>query len=105
MNDAKEIPMAEKDDKKSFEFTKDIDGVRKTVRGRQVENGWIISINKSWTEELTGEYKYVDQEYITKSNPLEKLQDEKAETKDTEDSEMINLVQSISGSTGMLMVD
>lgn len=96
-------------EKETFEFTKDIDGVRKTVRGRQVENGWVISISKEWVEKGTGdgdsmgEWKHNEWEYITKSNPLEKLRDSDGET--NEEDDVMNLVNDVASSGGMLLVD
>ena len=51
------------------------DGSSKTVRIRQVENGWIICIDKRFKE--GEEWKYEEKEYISRKNPVE---DEEEET-------------------------
>jgi len=74
------INSSEKKEKKSFSFSKKIDGVKKTVSGEEVENGWIITIDKEWKEKNhlneSEEYKYGCWKYISKENPMDKYDEE-----------------------------
>lgn len=68
----KEPAMSESNDRKSFSFEKNKDGVEIRVTGRKVENGWVVNISKEWKNE-NDEYKYESKEYISVKNPLENV--------------------------------
>lgn len=81
-------------EKKKFSFTKDIDGVRKTVSGEEVENGWILTIDKEWKEiKENGEtdYKYHTKKYISKNNPCDALPDKEKETATSLIKDVLNM--------------
>jgi hypothetical protein len=90
--------------KKTFQLSKEIDGVNKIVRGEEVENGWIITIEKEWKERvkssssdaLVSDYKHESKKYISKDNPFEK---------NKEKNEMLDMLNSITKSMGMINVD
>ena len=94
---------------KDFSFTKDVDGVRKTVRGNNVENGWVITIEKSWTDKdsVSGEeeLKYDEQTYITKTNPLDGIKESKEDSSTSKKSDIGNMLSDITNSQGMMLVD
>lgn len=93
--------------KEKFSFTKDLDGVKKTVRGEQVENGWVICIEKEWKEKnpATNEeqYKFNEWKYISKENPLDKLKNKDATT--GEEADIVNSMSDIISSVGSIVVD
>jgi hypothetical protein len=93
-------------EKKTFSFSKKVDGVTKSVNGREVENGWVIDIEKSWTEtdnDGNDRYKNDYKTYISKDNPLDKLKEKKKEKKD--DTGVSGMLSDITSSMGMLLVD
>jgi hypothetical protein len=97
---------SEKETKKTFSFSKEADGVTRSISGREVENGWVIDINKSWTEkddDGNDRYKNDYKTYISKDNPLDKIKDGKKEKKD--DSGISGMLGDIATSMGMLIVD
>ena len=99
------IGLKGKQEMESWSFSKDTDGVKKTVSGEEVQNGWIITINKDWKEPLDSggyDYKYESMRYISKDNPVDKLKKDK---KDEDANTVVNLLSEIAGATGMLMVD
>jgi hypothetical protein len=106
MNDISEVKSAEvKESKDSFSFSKEEDGITKSVSGREVENGWIIDINKSWTSKDDrgyDKYECDHKTYISKDNPMEKIKDKKGKKEDNDVSEMMSSLSSLSG---MLSVD
>lgn len=107
MSDAITIPGGDPKDKETFSFSKDIDGVKKTVRGEEVENGWIITIEKEWQEKLVGggkDYKFNSWKYISKDNPMDKLNKESDGT-EAEDNDINNMLEEVAGASGMLLVD
>lgn len=55
------------------------DGSSKSVNVREVENGFIVCINKHWYEGEGDkkEYKYEEKEYISEENPLKEKKKEK----------------------------
>lgn len=84
--------------KQTFNFSKELDGVTKTVRGEECENGWVITISKEWYE---GEgdnrnWKTESKKYISKDNPLENMKDKKDKTEKDDISEMMNSLSSMS---------
>lgn len=95
-----------KREKESFSFSKEENGVKKTVRGEQVENGWIITIDKEWDEKNTlgeaSERRYGCWKYISKENPMEKLEQQES-AKDPRD-DVNNMLADITKSQGMLLV-
>jgi len=46
------------------------DGVSKTVRVEQVDNGFIVTVEKNWRDKKDG-YQYEEKKYISKTNPFE----------------------------------
>jgi hypothetical protein len=104
------ITMKEKDGKKQFSFSNTEDGIEKTVRGEQVENGWIITIDKNWREKSDkyptgdGEYKYECKKYISKESPLDKMEKNIDKKNKSENSILDTFKQIINGS-GMLLID
>jgi len=98
----------QKKEKEHWSFEKDEDGISKRVSGREVENGWVIEVHKSWTEKSTAngheEYKSNSWTYIAKEDPLKKLRNP---TKDEpkEQSEVSTFLAEVVKSDGMLMVD
>ena len=91
-------------EKQTFNFSKELDGVTKTVRGEECENGWVISITKEWYEgeSPNRNWKNECKRYISKDNPLDKLEKSKEKKADNEVSEIIDGFNSL---TSMLLVD
>ena len=91
-------------EKQTFNFSKELDGVTKTVRGEECENGWVISITKEWYEGESPNrtWKNECKRYISKDNPLDKLEKSKEKKADNEVSEIIDGFNSL---TSMLLVD
>ena len=85
----------------SFSVSKKVDGVSTTVRGEKAENGWIVTIDKEWTEGEgeKKEWKCETKKYISVEHPLEAIKDK--EKKDLKDAE--KLLSSILG-MGMINV-
>ncbi len=112
MNDLKEVPFDTdiKDKKESFSFSKEVDGVTKTLSGRQVENGWLVTIRKEWRDEPKEgsdyrEWHSKEFEYVTKTNPVEDLKKKKKEEKGEGDTEITKLLSAFATNSGMLLVD
>lgn len=74
-----EKPMKEGEGKEYDRVEKSIEknGMRKTVRAEEVENGWLITIDKEG--EMDGEYKYECKKYISKRNPFDEKEDKEDE--------------------------
>jgi hypothetical protein len=53
-------------------------GVEKSVCVKEIENGFIIELYKSWTEK-SGEYKNFEKTYYSKDNPLKDMSPEVTE--------------------------
>lgn len=85
--------------KQTFDFTKEVNGVTKTVRGEECENGWVITIRKEWYEgeSPNKQWKSESKKYISKDNPLEKITKDKNKKKGDDISEVIDSFNSISG--------
>jgi hypothetical protein len=89
---------------KEFKVSKTLNGITKTVRGEQVENGWVISITKEGNfgrerEDGSREWEHETKKFISVENPLDKLKGkQKTEMQNAEE-----LLNSILG-PGMLMV-
>lgn len=68
-NSLKEVPMASTN---YSTITKNVkkDDVDKEVRVEQVENGYIITIDKSWRDKKDG-YQCETKKYISKDNPFD----------------------------------
>ena len=62
--------------KGKFSATKRIEknGVSKTVRVDEADNGFIVVVEKSGKDKK-GNYQYEEKKYITKDNPFEKKKD------------------------------
>lgn len=99
-----EIAMTSKpEEKQSFSFSKETNGVTKTVRGEKVENGWIITIEKEWIrvdDDGDKHWEHESKKFITTKDPRESV--EKEETENT--CAISNLISDIAGDNGMLMV-
>jgi len=91
---------ADEGGKKRFSFSQDKDNVHKRVEVEEVENGWIMTVNKEYTisEGDKKEWKYECKKYISKNNPLEKKK-----KKDTDD--ITSLFDSVFGNSNMITVD
>jgi hypothetical protein len=88
-----------KNEKQTFSFTKELDGVTKTVRGEECENGWVITITKEWYvgESPNRERKNESKKYISKDNPLEKMEKNKNKKEGDDISELIDSFSSLNG--------
>jgi hypothetical protein len=86
-------------EKQTFNFSKELDGVTKTVRGEECENGWVITITKEWCEgeSPNKQWKSESKKYISKDNPLEKIEKNKDKKEGNDISEMIDGFNSLSG--------
>jgi len=94
-------------EKESFSFTREEDGVKKTVRGEEVENGWIVTIEKSWEEKNpandTSDWKYNEFKYISKHDPRLNLKDESDDS--IKQTEVKHMLGSVLNTPGTLIVD
>lgn len=99
-----EVAIASKpDEKQSFSFSKENDGVTKTVRGQEVENGWVITIEKEWTRiDSDGDkhYEHESKKFVTTKDPRESVKTEQEENS----CAISNLISDIAGNSGMLIV-
>ena len=99
-----EVAMTSKpEEKQSFSFSKENNGVTKTVRGEQVENGWVITIEKEWyTERDDGDgrdWQHESKKFVTTKDPRESMK-----AKEEETSPITNLLNDMASSSGMLMI-
>lgn len=83
MNELKSISM-ENNKEEKYSITKEIkkDGITKRLTVDQVENGFIICINKygnKKNDEGKNEYFDITKKYISETNPLEKEKKEETE--------------------------
>jgi hypothetical protein len=62
------LDMMNDNKKKSFSKTVEKDGRSKTIRAQEVENGWVITIEK-----YNGD-KYITKKYISTENPFDREQ-------------------------------
>jgi hypothetical protein len=75
------------DDKKRWEKSETADGITKRVSVEQVENGYIVTMEKYGRPSIDDDEKYTNEckKYISKKNPLEgmkpKTEQESAEDK------------------------
>jgi len=94
-------------EKEKFSFSREEDGVKRTVRGEQVENGWVLTVEKSWEEKNpandTSEWKYAEFKYISKHDPRQNLKDKSSDTPD--ETEAKHLLGSVLATPGSLIVD
>ena len=93
------------DEKQSFSFSKEDNGVTKSVCGEQVENGWVVTITKEWytdrdTNDDGKDWHSETKKFVTTKDPRESVK--KDEGEDT--SAIGSLISDIAGSNGMLMV-
>ena len=72
MNPIKIDPMSANEKKSKFSASKRVEknGTSKTVRVDEIENGFIVTVEKSWRDKKNG-YQYEEKRYITKDNPFE----------------------------------
>jgi len=95
-------------DKETFSFSKEQDGIKKTVRGEEVENGWIVTVDKEWEEKSvngTSEWKFNSWKYISPVDPRELAKEKEDVQKpviNTEDA--VSWLKSVSDSQGLLIV-
>jgi len=94
-------------EKEKFSFTKEADGVSKTVRGEEVENGWLVTVEKSW-EEARGDggsdYKHNTWKYISPKDPREIIKEQQQPKKPIIDTnEATEMLKSVSASEGLIL--
>lgn len=99
-----------KKEKETFAFEKDESGVSNRVSGEEVENGWIVTIEKRWKEKSTAtgyeETKWNSWKYISKIDPRELLKKKPDDAPlEDENTEIKNLLSSVATDDGMLMVE
>jgi hypothetical protein len=63
--------LKEKEPKKTWRKSVDINGLSKSVEVRQIENGFIVKYCKYGKEEGSEEYIDYTKEWFSKTNPLE----------------------------------
>jgi len=93
-------------EKEKFSFSRDENGVEKTVRGEQVENGWVVTIEKRWEEKNpddTSEWKYNEFKYISKHDPRKNLADKSDDS--TDETAVKHMLGSVLNTPGSLIVD
>lgn len=93
-------------EKETFSFSREESGVKKTVRGEQVENGWIVTIEKEWEEKNpddTSEWKYNTFKYISKNDPRMNLADKSDDS--TDETAVKHMLGSVLETPGSLIVD
>jgi len=108
MSEAETIGTGKSEDKEKFSFAKEEDGVKRTVKGEEVENGWMVTIEKEWEEKNPAsgqsEWKYNTWKYISARDPREVLKDAKAGKPITNPSDATDILNSVAASQGMLIV-
>ena len=70
--------LSEKSEKTSITKTIEKNGYTKRISVREVENGFVVDLYKSWDDPEKG-YQSEDKTFISKTNPLEKTQTEDSE--------------------------
>ena len=94
-------------EKEKFSFMRNEDGIEKTVTGEQVENGWVITIDKRWEDKNpinnTSEWKYKTWKYISKHDPRKNLADDPADSSD--ETDLKHTLGSVLNTPGTLIVD
>lgn len=93
----------ENQDRKTFEFSRKKDGVNINVRGRKVENGWVVSIDKNWKD--GEEYKYDSKEYISVKSPLDKVLKKPEKKKDDGSMDIGSIVSGMMGESNAIIVE
>jgi hypothetical protein len=68
MNQLNSIPMSEQKEYKRWTTSFEDKGIRTEYTVREVENGYVIDIYKSWTEQDC--FKSESKCYISKNNPM-----------------------------------
>ena len=94
-------------EKEKFSYSKEEDGVKRTVRGEEVENGWVVTIEKEWEEKSpngSSEWKYNTWKYISGKDPREILKDAKQGKPIVNASEATAILNSVAAEQGMLIV-
>jgi hypothetical protein len=109
MSDAVRMGDDKSAEKEKFSFSKETDGVKKTVRGEEVENGWIVTVEKSWEEKNPAngytDYKNNEWRYISPKDPREIINDQQQVKKPTIDTTAAtDMLKSISDSQNLLIV-
>ena len=94
--------------KQSFSYSTEVNGIRKSVNVRQVENGWIVRVDKSWDEKnLLGQsdYRSEEKEYISSTDPRDLIKKKDPEEKESSIVGSVNsLMEELAGLQGMLIV-
>ena len=95
-------------EKEKFSFSKEADGIKKTVRGEEVENGWLVTIEKEWEEKSpnsSSDWKYNTWKYISPKDPREIIKEQQQPKKPVIDtSAATDMLASVSASEGLLIV-
>lgn len=92
----------ENQERKTFEFSRKKDGVTINVRGRKVENGWVVCIDKEWKE--GEEWKYDNKEYISVKNPLDKVL-KKPDKKKDDSMDIGSVISGMMGESNSIIVE
>jgi hypothetical protein len=108
MSEAAIIETGKSTEREKFSFSKEEDGVKRTVRGEEVENGWIITVEKEWEEKnpATGQsdWKYGTWKYISSKDPREVYQDKQQQQKVPIPDEATSILNSVASAGGLLIV-
>jgi len=98
----------EKNGKTSYTLREEYeDNISKSVRVREVENGFIISIEHSYYEGEGNnrQYKCDEKQYISKTNPLLEIKEDKPKIDPTDTKAVAKSISSfISGMTNKMMI-
>ena len=108
MSSAEIISTGRSTDKDKFSFSREEDGIKKTITGSEVENGWLIRVEKEWEEKSpdgSSEWKFNKWEYISPTDPRETIKEQQQPTKPVIDTNMATeMLKSVSQSQGLLIV-
>jgi hypothetical protein len=96
-------------EKKKFSFSKEEDGVTRTVSGEEVENGWLVTIRKEWEEKDPvkdyTDYKSSSWKYISPKDPREIIKEQQQPKKPVIDTNAAtDMLKSVSDTEGLLIV-
>jgi hypothetical protein len=109
MSDLKITATGKSSKKDKFSFSREEDGVTKTVRGEEVENGWIVTIEKEWEEKNPAndmsDWKHNSWKYISPKDPREIIKEQQQPKKPMIDTTVATeMLKSVSESEGLLIV-
>ena len=101
--------MESSDNKQTYSYSSEENGVRKSIDIRQVENGWIVCVESTSNQpNMLGqpEYKHSRKEYISSTDPREMIK--KNENMEKEKTSIVgsvnSLMEELAGMQGMLIV-